>query len=279
MANRGYDKPSRPILERGHGLASHCVHAMAPWEWGCRATTALTEHDEVTGVRGVVDGSIGAVYTNDTSGRMITAGPSSIDPISWGGAVQTKAVAGATGTFTLAVLWKARAAVTDDMILWAKGNSESAANSFGFAIGTANAFWCWTRDGAGSDEVTDPNAITVGETYLHVVQGGGSVVGAGNNVLRLWRNGARVAQASPGVPNRPVGNVQSTRMFGDSAKTAATLMDAGISMVALWPTVLPDSAVQQLWTDPYTMFKRSHDDFMGFDLGVGGQFQNYLLSF
>ena len=250
FAGAGYVKGPRPTPAFAHPLWRGCLFCVAPgWHKGVAGISGLggpgfIEEDTITRVPGIVDGSIGAVYSQIDAGSTVSAG-SSLDRIRFNDPNSYWNL-GSLGSYSLACLYRYRSTANPGTRIFGKragGFTDAGWDLAASGAGLIQAEW---SDGTGDQTLLGTTTISTTQTLLVVVTHTGT-----GGVGRMYVNG--ILEASLASTMTPGNNTEPITFFGLLSQTPN--VDAEIAFAAHWNRAIDDSALA-LYTNPYCMFGR-----------------------
>lgn len=258
---RGWRKPVRPVLYRGHPLARGLVFAVAAgWDKGFEPTAGLFTRDEISLERGNL-----AVAPGTAQNKIIDAGRSLASNVDGGNTKfewsRPTNITDVTHGFSALIVTRVdNPAVT--RLMFSRRSGGAAGNAgWSFEI-TAGSRHLWTvDDGVAETQVTAtlPNPNIATETYI-------TAATYDPSDFTVYTDGRRENNGAPVVVGNPA---QPIRMFGPSGGVASGIGE--ITVAYFWTRKLPHNAISQLTADPYVLWKPNHQEFMfGFGSGAIG---------
>jgi hypothetical protein len=143
------------------------------------------------------------------------------------------------------------------------GNQGNADNGWEFITNTGNTWAFRVCDGVTQVLVA---STTVQATEASLVRNDMLIATADGTNLTLWVNGIREGVVATAV--LPTNNNQPIRFFGNNV-TAEFCM-CYIGMAAVWDRVLPQSEIQNLFRDPFTLWRHLGEEDLLADSFVPG---------
>lgn len=256
---RGWRKPVRPVLYRGHPLARGLVFAVcAGWDRGFASTNGLFTRDEISLERGDFRATPGTAQNALIGpGRALASDVDGSNTIfDWN---RPTAITDITHGFSALIVGRFNNPATTRMIFSRRSAGAAANAGWSFEI-TSGSRHLWTvDDGVAETQLTatDPNPNVATEAYI-------TAATYTPSSFEVFVDG--MLEASSGAPVTVGNPAQDIRMFGGSGATGSGI--AEITVAYFWTRKIPRGAIAQLTADPYVLWKRNHEDFM-FGYGSG----------
>ena len=269
---RWLTKPPRPYLQGGHPLARGLVFSVCPW-WNASAATEpyrIEPDDRTRVIRGNSFGSITGNHQHWDAGITISSGvsPSSKSYARSAHRSNTELLPGRQ--WSAAMLYR----VFDNPYvsgrpMFIKGDNNSQPNAHGFRLRNnagLNSVESYTLDGGGGNDTNDPifngyggNSLGGNESFFQMTTwiGNGTFPGFAPN-QSFMNVDSFPSLINPIFPNISGNANLPIQMLGNSGN--GNIPEAEIAMVALWDRHLPQSAVQMMLRDPFTLWRPIDDD-------------------